>query len=55
MCFRKTPKEKFTNKKPIVSHFKMYSCIAYVHVPDEKKSKLYLKVEKCIFIGYSLE
>ncbi len=39
-----TPKEKFTCK-----------CIAYVHVPDEKKSKLDPKAEKCIFIGYSSE
>jgi hypothetical protein len=33
----------------------MFSCIPYTHVPDEKKSKLNPKVEKCIFIGYSLE
>jgi hypothetical protein len=26
-----------------------------VHVPDEKRSKLNPKVEKCIFIEYSLE
>ncbi len=29
--------------------------IAYVHVPDEKRSKLNPKAEKCIFIGYSSE
>jgi hypothetical protein len=50
-----TPKEKFTGKKPNVSHLIMFGCIAYVHVPDEKRSKLGLKAEKCIFIGYSLE
>ncbi len=50
-----TLKEKFTHKKPDVSHLKVFSCIAYVHVRDEKRSKLDPKVEKCIFIGYSLE
>jgi hypothetical protein len=50
-----TPKEKFTGKKPDVSHFRMFGCIAYVHVPNEKRSKLDPKAEKCIFIGYSLE
>ncbi len=33
----------------------MFGCIAYVHVPDEKRSKLDPKAEKCIFIGYSSE
>jgi transposase InsO family protein len=50
-----TPKEKFTSKKPDVSHLRVFGCIAYVHVPDEKKSKLDPKAVKCIFIGYSLK
>jgi transposase InsO family protein len=50
-----TPKEKFTCNKPNVSHLRVFSCIAYVHVLDEKRSKLDPKAEKCIFIGYSLE
>jgi len=50
-----TPKEKFTGKKLDVSHLRMFSYIAYVHVPNEKRSKLNPKAEKCIFIGYSLE
>jgi hypothetical protein len=33
----------------------MFGCIAYVHVSDEKRSKLDPKVEKCIFIGYSFK
>jgi hypothetical protein len=49
-----TPEEKFTGKKSDVSQFRMFGCIAYVHVPDEKRSKLDPKAEKCIFIGYSL-
>jgi hypothetical protein len=50
-----TFEEKFTGKKLDVSHLKMFGCIAYVHVPDEKRSKLNPKAEKCIFIRYSLE
>jgi len=50
-----TLEEKFTSKKPDVSHLRMFGCIAYVHVPDEKRSKLDPKAEKYIFIGYSLE
>jgi len=50
-----TPEEKFTGKKPNVSHLKVFGYIAYVHVPNEKISKLDPKVKKCIFIGYSLE
>jgi hypothetical protein len=42
--------KKFTGKKPNVSHFRVFSCIGYVHVPDEKKSKLDPKAKKCIFI-----
>ena len=50
-----TPEERFTCKKPDVSHLKVFGCIAYVHVPDELRKKLDPKAEKCIFIGYSLE
>jgi hypothetical protein len=50
-----TLEKKFIGKKPNVSHFRVFGCIAYVHVLDEKRSKLDPKVEKCIFIGYSLE
>jgi hypothetical protein len=48
-----TPEEKFTSKKPDVSHLKVFGYIAYVHVPDEKRSKLDPKAKKCIFIRYS--
>jgi transposase InsO family protein len=50
-----TPKEKFTGKKPNVSHFKVFGYSAYVHVPNEKTSKLDPKADKCIFIGYFLK
>ncbi|MCO5559469.1 hypothetical protein L7F22_013069 [Adiantum nelumboides] len=50
-----TPKEKFTGKKPNVKHFKVFECIAYVHVPYELRMKLDPKAEKCVFIGYLVE
>ena len=50
-----TPEEKYTGTKPDLSHFKVFGCIAYVHVPDELRRKLDPKAEKCIFVGYSLQ
>ncbi|MCO5596984.1 hypothetical protein L7F22_051056 [Adiantum nelumboides] len=50
-----TPEKNFSGKKPDLRHFKVSGCIAYVHVPDELRTKLDPKTEKCIFIGYSLE
>jgi hypothetical protein len=40
-----TPQEKFIGKKLNVSHLRVFGCITYAHVPDEKKSKLDPKVE----------
>ena len=36
----KTPEEVFSGKKPDVSHFRVFGCIVYFHVPKEKRSKL---------------
>ena len=41
--------------KADVSHFKIFGCIAYVHIPDELRTKLDPKAEKCIIVGYSLD
>ena len=50
-----TPEEKFTGRKLDVGHFKVFGCIAYVHVPYELCTKLDPKAEKCVFVGYSLD
>ena len=50
-----TPEERYSGKKPDISHLKVFGCICYVHVPDELRTKLDAKAEKCIFLGYSLE
>jgi hypothetical protein len=46
-----TPHEVWLDKNPSVSHLKVFSCDAFVHVPKEKRSKLDKKATKCIFIG----
>lgn len=37
---RETPYQKWCEKKPDVNHMKVFGCIAYAHVPDEKRRKL---------------
>ena len=36
-----------------MAHLRVFSSIAYVHVPREKQRKLDAKTEKCILVGYS--
>ena len=48
----KTPYEFWFNKKPDVSHLRVFGCICYVHVPDERRKKLDPKSFRAIFIGY---
>ncbi|GKV42713.1 hypothetical protein SLEP1_g50091 [Rubroshorea leprosula] len=48
-----TPKEAWSERKPTVDHFRIYGCVAYAHVPDQKRKKLDNKGEKCIFLGVS--
>jgi len=49
----KTPEEAFTKIKPDVSHFKVFGCLIYIHVPKDKMSKLEPFEIKGIFVGYS--
>lgn len=48
-----TPEEAWSGRKPTVDHFKIFGCIAYAHVPEQKRTKLDNKGEKCIFLGVS--
>ena len=50
-----TPEEAWSRRKPIVSHFCIFCCTTYSHIPDEKRSKLEGKSEKYIMVGYSEE
>ena len=40
-----TLEEKYTGRKPDISHLKNFGCIAYVHVPEELRFKLEFTVQ----------
>ena len=46
-----TPKEAWSGRNPVVDHFRIFGCIVYAHVPDEKRKKLDNKGEQCVFLG----
>ena len=50
-----TLEEKYSGKKPNLSHMKVFGYIAYVHVPNELQTKLDPNAKKCVFVGYSHE
>ncbi|GAU12447.1 hypothetical protein TSUD_229810 [Trifolium subterraneum] len=50
-----TPEEAWSGSKPFVSHFKVFGCIAYVHIPDNLRKKLDDKNYVCILLGISEE
>jgi hypothetical protein len=37
---RMTPEEAWSGRKPSVAHMRMFGCLAYAMVPDEKRGKL---------------
>lgn len=47
------PYECWLGKNPSVKHFRIFSCVAYVHVNGEHIKKLGAKSERHIFISYS--
>jgi len=49
----KTPHKLFLQKKPLVAHIQIFGCRAYVHVLDEKRSKLDPKAVEGFFMGLS--
>ena len=48
----KTPYEAWTEKKPNISHFRIFGCDAFAFITSEKRKKLDKKLKKCIFVGY---
>jgi transposase InsO family protein len=50
-----TPEEAWSGCKPSVEHFRIFGCVAHVHIPDSKRVKLDDKSMKCILLGISDE
>ncbi|KAJ0522113.1 putative RNA-directed DNA polymerase [Helianthus annuus] len=48
-----TPEESWSGRKPNISHLRVFGCIAYAHVPKQRRTKLDDKTEKTILVGYS--
>ncbi|GJX41732.1 retrovirus-related pol polyprotein from transposon TNT 1-94 [Tanacetum coccineum] len=46
-----TPEEIWSNRKPSVGYFRIFGCVAHVHVPKEKRRKLDDKSIKCVLFG----
>jgi len=50
-----TLEETWSGKKPLVNHFRVFGCIAYVHISDVHRKKLNDKSKKCVHLGVSEE
>lgn len=51
----KTPEEMWSGIKPKVDYFRVFGCLAHVHVPDQKRKKLDDKSFPCVLLGVSDE
>ena len=48
---KETPYQRWSGKKPDMSHMRVFSCVAYV--PDTERRKLVNKAVKIHFMGYA--
>ena len=51
----RTPEEEWSGSKLTVDHLRPFGCVAYAHVPVQKRTKLDSKTVEGIFVGYSIE
>lgn len=49
------PEEVWSGCKPLVAHFRVFKCVAPVHFPDVKRTKLENKSFTCMLLGESDE
>lgn len=50
-----TPEEAWSGVKPSVHHFKVFGCIAFVHILDVHRKKRDVKSKKCVLLEVSEE
>ncbi len=48
----RTPHEAWTGEQPYLGHMRIIGCVAWVHIPKEKRKKLDERSKKCYLIGY---
>ena len=51
----KTPEEAWCGLKPTVDYFRVFGCIAHVHIPNQHQVKLDDKKRQCVLLGVSDE
>lgn len=44
--------EGWSRRRPYIPHMRVFSCVAYARVLDEKRNKLDVKSTKCLFLEY---
>ena len=49
-----TPCEALTGEKPRVDTLRVFGCLAYAHIPKDKRQKFDSKARRCIFLGYGM-
>lgn len=50
-----TPEKVWSGMKHTVEYFRVFGCLAHVHVPDQKRIKLDDKRIQCVLLGVSDE
>jgi hypothetical protein len=48
-----TLEEDFSGKKPNVENLRIFGCLVYSHIPNDKRNKLEPSGKKGIFVGYN--
>ena len=54
-CSDKTPYKQLYGGKPNISHFKVFGCMAYAHIPDAPRQKLDKKSEVCFWVQHTIQ